>query len=257
MMKTGIFSGIEHRGRKSLSGWCAIHRLYIPFAVLSLSGCAVQRDFTMACNPCLTNACVVNAFDTAQLDGLFSKRRNSLQGYHGTWADRPSYAKMSLVDNAALRWGRAGRSLAVAYDRREGSCGWYTTLDGLDISAYDYLGFQIRGDAGGERLLIGFMDDMMKAYNVEPFIVGEAVDFLQGPVSPDWQLALIPLSRLSDTLNRAAMGQLVLEFPEQPPGRILIDEIAFYEDAGPQWINQGWRGSVLAWAQKMGMEVAP
>ncbi len=84
--------------------------------------------------------------------------------------------------------------------------GYYTGLANLDATAYTTLDLLVRGETGGEQLLVSLRD----RNNYEPRLsVG---DFLPGGVTTAWRWVQIPLAAFGPQLDRTDLTSLSLTF---------------------------------------------
>lgn len=102
--------------------------------------------------------------------------------------------------------------------------GYYTELTQLDSTAYTTLDLLVRGETGGEQLLVGLRD----GHDFEPRLsVG---DFLPGGVTTTWRWVQIPLRAFGPQLDRAALTSLSLIFDHNyapTSGRLYVREMRF------------------------------
>jgi len=171
----------------------------------------------------------VDDFETGQTQGLFEERKNRLDAFQGTWARRPSYSVMTKVLDT--RPGSVGYALRLEYNKVGGWCGWYTLLNGIDVSKYNTLTFWVKGEHGGERFDIGMADDKMQDFEIDAVYAGPVQAFLPQGVTTEWQQVKIPLQGLRSDLNLTRLGSLVLWFRYEGKGAIQIDDVAFAYDS--------------------------
>ncbi len=174
-------------------------------------------------------------------DGLFlvsdfsAGNRNTLGGYFNSFASRDSRADVSI--------GQAPdgvRALQVDCSRTgDGYCGvWIHTFDFgeqpedrvfLDISRFQYLSFWIRGSRNvGVQLKVA---DAAWERREDSLPVGDVGEFLPaGHVSDDWQLAMVPLDRLPDRVDRSRLASLVLQQTSPASGSFHIARLALLEN---------------------------
>ena len=172
---------------------------------------------------------LVDDFETGQTQGLFGERKNRLDAFQGTWARRPSYSVITKVLDS--RPGSVGYSLRLEYNKEGGWCGWYTLLNGIDVSRHNALTFWVKGEHGGERFDIGLADDSMQDLEIDASYIGPVNAFIPGGVKTEWQKVRIPLQSLRSDLNLTRMGSLVLWFRYEGKGAVQIDDVAFaYDD---------------------------
>ncbi len=181
-------------------------------------------------------AILVDDFETGKTSGLFGERKNRLDAFQGTWARRPSYTVITKVVDT--RPGSVGYALRIEYAKLGGWCGWYTLLNGIDVSRHNALSFWVKGEKGGERFDIGLADDRMQNLQIDAVYVGPIMAFLQKGVTTDWQQVKIPLQSLRADLNLSRMGSLVLWFRYEGSGAIQMDDVAFVYDAEVERIQR-------------------
>jgi hypothetical protein len=174
-------------------------------------------------------------------DGMFlvsdfsAGNRNSLGGYFNSFASRDSRADVSIAQAPD-----GVRALQVDCSRTgDGYCGvWIHTFDFgeqpedrvfLDISRFQYLSFWIRGSRSlGVQLKVA---DAPWERREDSLPVGDVGEFLQaGHVSDDWQLAMVPLDRLPDRVDRSRLASLVLQQTSPASGSFHIARLALLED---------------------------
>ena len=170
---------------------------------------------------------LVDDFEIGQTQGLFGQRKNRLDAFQGTWARRPSYTVITKVLDT--RPGSVGNALRLEFCKVGGWCGWYTLLNGIDVSKHNALTFWVKGEQGGERFDIGFADDTMQDLEIDAVYAGPVTAFIPG-VTTEWQQVKVPLQGLRSDLNLARMGSLVLWFRYEGKGAIQIDDVAFAYD---------------------------
>ncbi len=171
---------------------------------------------------------LVDDFETGQTQGIFGERKNRLDAFQGTWARRPSYTVITKVLDT--RPGSVGYALRLEYNKAGGWCGWYTLLNGIDVSKHNALTFWVKGEQGGERFDIGLADDSMQDLEIDAVYLGPINGFLAEGVKTEWRQVKIPLQGLRSELNLKRMGSLVLWFRYEGGGAIQIDDVAFAYD---------------------------
>ncbi len=176
----------------------------------------------------LPDPILVDDFETGQTHGLFAQRKNRLDAFQGTWARRPSYTVITKVLDS--RPGSVGNALRLEYNKVGGWCGWYTLLNGIDISCHNALTFWVKGEEGGERFDIGLADDTMQDLQIDAVYVGSIKSFLPEGITTQWQQVKIPLQSLRSELNLTRMGSLVLWFRYEGKGAIEVDDLVFAFD---------------------------
>jgi len=179
---------------------------------------------------------VVDNFDKGKTSGVFYERANTIGAYQGTWARRPSYT--IITKSAEQRRGDKGMGLTIDYKKEGGWCGWYSLLNGVDITGYNCLSFWVKGDKGQEKFDIGLADSAMQDLQIDAVYAGPVDLFLPAGVTTDWQEVKVPLARLGSQINLSSMGSLVLWFKYEGKGRIYIDDVIFKNDAEVQKIQE-------------------
>lgn len=135
-----------------------------------------------------------------------------------------------------LRAYRFQQQLLLDYNVNESGqfAGYFTQLPQSDLRAYTTLNLLVRGEAGGEQLLVGLRDGS----GFEPRVsVG---DLLPGGVTTTWQWVQIPLASFSSQLDRSAITTLSFSFFQNympTSGRLYIREIRLTGLATPTVID--------------------
>lgn len=179
-----------------------------------------------SCPPRLVNKWfVIDRFDGGNI--------NSLNGYFSAFAKAPSHA----IANIEAAPGEKRRSLAFSYFRRENNyAGFWVHLFAtkasinqriyLDVRNIPYLSFAIRGEKGGEDLLLKIADSSWEQKE-DSLPIGSVNAFLpRGRIDLEWQRAWIPLDRLPPRINRQQLASLVFEVAQPGTGRIFIADLA-------------------------------
>jgi len=171
---------------------------------------------------------LVDDFEKGQSSGVFYERKNSIGGYQGTWAKRPSYSIITKLSDE--RDSARGRYLAIEYKKEAGWAGWYTLLNNADISNYNALTFWVKGDKGGEKFDIGLADAKMQEFQMDAVYAGPIDLFLPLGVTTEWQKVKIPVSRVESQIDLNKMGSIVLWFKYGGEGKVYIDDMEFESD---------------------------
>jgi len=172
---------------------------------------------------------LVDDFQKGQSSGVFYERSNSIGGYQGTWARRPSYSVITKLTSE--KDPERGRYLSIEYRKEAGWAGWYTLLNGADISNYNALTFWVKGEKGGEKFDIGLADARMQELQIDAVYAGPVDLFLPVGVTTEWQKVKVPVSRVESQLDLTKMGSMVLWFKYGGEGKIYIDDIRFEFDS--------------------------
>jgi len=104
----------------------------------------------------------------------------------------------------------------------------------FDASPFTHLTFSIRGERGGEELLLQIAD---RAWEKEEdsLVVGEVASFLpDGKVQRKWQQGWIALKDLPVGLNEKELASLVFLVKSNGQGRVFVKDLAFTKKKGVQ-----------------------
>jgi len=185
-------------------------------------GCAPQHFETPVSTPVGSPFVIIADFDSGD-------RPNNIGGDFGSWDKDPEDATQSCragfdAENAD-GLNVDGFSLRLIYDvnsPNEAYNGFWMKLEGVDLSEYNTLNLDIRGDA--EK---GFTDRLkieLKSFEQKDF-------FYVGNVGSEWKRVKIPLKEFRKIKNFSAMNEFVIVFEDSmsvpKSGAILIDNISF------------------------------
>ncbi|MDH3297983.1 MAG: hypothetical protein OEM96_06880 [Gemmatimonadota bacterium] len=157
---------------------------------------------------------------------------NLLGGLFNAFARAPSEATVSV---AAAPDGR--KALGLSYRRQErGFSGvWVHLFDTtihparrlyLDARPFATLSLWVRGERGGERVLLKLADAAWETRG-EAIPLGELGEFLPtGRVEPEWQQAVVRLDRLPTHLDPSTLASVVLEALGPAEGRVFVSQLA-------------------------------
>ena len=195
-------------------------------AAISIAGVSSAAEQTASKDPPAT--ILVDDFESGATQGLFAERKNRLDAFQGTWARRPSYTVITKVPDT--RPNHPGNVLRIEYNKSGGWCGWYTLLNGIDVSGHNALTFWVKGEKGGERFDIGLADNRMQDLEIDSVYAGSIKSFLPQGVTTEWQQVKVPLVGVRSDLHLDRMGSLVLWFRYEGAGAVQIDDVAFVYD---------------------------
>ena len=102
----------------------------------------------------------------------------------------------------------------------------------FDASPFTHLTFSIRGERGGEELLLQIAD---RAWEKEEdsLVVGDVASFLpDGKVKKKWQQGWIALKELPVGLNKKELASLVFLVKGNGQGRVFVKDLAFTKKRG-------------------------
>ena len=100
--------------------------------------------------------------------------------------------------------------------------GYFSRLNGLDGSGFNTIDLLVRGEQGGEQLLVGLRDENGRESKVS---VG---DVMPRGVTSRWQWVQIPVHAFDAALDRSKLTNISLSFQEgygAPQGRVYIGEM--------------------------------
>jgi hypothetical protein len=158
--------------------------------------------------------------------------RNRLGGFFNAFQGSPSRSEVTLATSPDGR-----RSLKLSLRREaKGFCGMWVHLfdfsrppdrrEYLDASPFGILSFWVRGDAGGEELLLKIADVEWELKE-DALAIGRLGDFLPaGRIETEWQQAVIPLHRLPPRLVRTALASIVFEGAVEGGATVYIRQVA-------------------------------
>jgi hypothetical protein len=166
------------------------------------------------------------------LDDFHQGNTNRLGGYFSSINSAPSESRVT-IDFAPD--GR--QSLCFDYHQKApGFAGFWIHLFDfkrppverilLDATPFQYITFSIRGQEGGERLMLQVADhiwerkeDSLKVGNIEQFLSS-------GKIQQSWQRAWVPLIGLPERIEKKELASLVF-LAQQGEGKVYIGDVAF------------------------------
>ena len=163
---------------------------------------------------------------------------NRLGGYFNGFARSPSRAAVTII-----KVGDGPAALGFSYHNRfPGFAGfWIHLFDSkappaartfLDTSPFTHLTLSIRGERGGEELLLQMADRLWEKKE-DSLVVGDIASFLpEGRVEKKWQRAWIPLTKLPTDLDHKELASLVLRVKGNASGRVFLKDLAFTTTKG-------------------------
>ena len=158
---------------------------------------------------------------------------NRLGGYFNGFARAPSTSAVSIA-----RTPDDGSALAYSYDKAAGSFAgfWIHLFDFkqppaqrvlFDASPFAYLTFAIRGEHGGEDLVLHIADRAWEEREGSLPIADVASLLGGGRVETTWQRAWVPLDAWPPGLDTQELASLVFLTNGEGPGRVFLKDIAF------------------------------
>ena len=158
---------------------------------------------------------------------------NRLGGYFNGFARAPSTSAVSIA-----RAPDDGSALAYSYDKAAGSFAgfWIHLFDFkqpptqrvlFDASPFAYLTFAIRGEQGGEDLVLHIADRAWEEREGSLPIADVASLLGGGRVETTWQRAWVPLDAWPPGLDTQELASLVFLTNGEGPGQVFVKDIAF------------------------------
>lgn len=170
-------------------------------------------------------------------DDFHQGNTNRLGGYFSGFRRAPSESGVTIGRDPDGR-----RSLCFTYTQKSpGFAGFWIHLFDfkqppverifLDASPFRYVTFSIRGEEGGERLMLQVADvswerkeDSLKIGNVEDFLPS-------GVIGKKWQRAWVPIEKFPPQIEKDELASLVF-LSRGGQGRVYIGDIAFAAERG-------------------------
>ncbi len=166
------------------------------------------------------------------LDDFHRGNTNRLGGYFSSIIRAPSESRVT-IDKAPD--GR--QSLCFTYSQKSpGFSGFWIHLFDFKIppveraflnsTPFQYITFDIRGEEGGERLVLQVADCAWERKE-DSLRIGNVGQFLpSGKIQKEWQRAWVPLTRLPEGIEREVLASLVF-LAQSGRGKVYIGDIAF------------------------------
>lgn len=163
---------------------------------------------------------MVSDFDTKE-------NFNNLDGAFGSWNtfyyDPNQSCKDELTDE--VRFGDKGHSLKLTYDVDAPTSaynGFFTKLEGIDISEYNYVVFHIKGDKD-----LGYTTKIKVELKNKSQIGKTTID----GITDEWKKYTLPLNQFVGINNFRNMQEFVIVFSDvdvtKKTGAIYVDDIYF------------------------------
>ncbi len=157
-----------------------------------------------------------------------SSKRNILGGYTGTFGGTGGFCLESYQKgNASNVYEEGGYILKLVYNVNNGYAGYYSKLNGVDLTKFRRVSFYVKGAKGGEVFEIELGD----GENASKVDIRE---YLPYGASTTWQRVSIPLKAFTDVKNWTQMnGNYAVVFEQYlgtPTNSTLyIDNVIFEE----------------------------
>jgi len=164
---------------------------------------------------------------------------NNLGGSGGGWGSLPpnnlaTGTFITRVYNTNLDnvKGRAGFSLELIYDvsNSESSSGYFSKLEGKDLSKFKYLSFWVKGIKGGEFFKIELKNNGTDTDRNKAAVY--VTDYLDSGVTTQWQKVVIPLDAFANIDDWTSMNEFVVVFEnyQSTVNGSLLNSIIYIDD---------------------------
>lgn len=147
-------------------------------------------------------------------------------------SDAEAYCRAGYLKDDTLH-KNAGYHLRISYDvesAKPAFNGWWTKLNGLDLSAYEAISFTIKGDA--EK---GFSD----FFKIELKDKDRKIECIIEDITDQWKQITVPFTAFDgdiESMNWKKMTEFVIVFEDwrlkTKTGRYFIDDISFVPKKG-------------------------
>ena len=164
---------------------------------------------------------------------------NRLGGFFNAFARAPSEAMVSV---AAAPDGRNALRLSYRREERGFSGVWVHLFDTtnhparrvyLDARPFATLSVWVRGQRGGERVLLKLADAAWESRG-DALALGELGEFLpSGRVEPEWQQAVVRLDQLPTDIDLSTLASVVVEALGPVEGRVFVSQLALSVGRAP------------------------
>ncbi len=149
---------------------------------------------------------IINDFD----DGIVNK--NSFGGIANYFQSGGADCEVEAECNPDNVYGRVGYSLKLTYNVSpiDSFSGYWSKLEGADLSEYKYISFWIKGAAGGEYLKVEFKNNSADSNQNKAWVYID--DYLEGGVTTEWKKVVIPLDAFLNINDWKDMKELIFTF---------------------------------------------
>lgn len=136
-------------------------------------------------------------------------KKNSLGGFKGTFGGIGGFCLESLQKGKVSSvYDEEGNILKLVYNVNNGYAGYYSKLNGMDLTSYRRLSFMVKGTVGGEVFEVELGDGL----NASKIDIRE---YLPYGTSTGWQKVTIPLKAFSEVKNWKQMkGNFAIVFEQ-------------------------------------------
>lgn len=170
--------------------------------------------------------------DTLMVDDFDLGIRNQLNGVRNAFARAPSISKAKRIYGDAH--GAEGLCVRLTTRQAEaGHCGFWVQMcdrrndpiEYLDSIHWNFIAFRIRGQVGGEDLLVKLADAQWSA-NEDSMPVGYVSDYLPGGVKTEWREVVMPINQVP-RLKRHQLASISFKCETDREQTVFIDDIHF------------------------------
>lgn len=163
------------------------------------------------------------------LDRFNNYPKNELGGETGGFYDKGSVQTEILTDNDAFE--KEGKTLVIHYNvtNTNSFSGYYSKLQNVNLTNYNYLSFWIKGSISKEYLQVQLKNDKNETAKVAIW------NYLVGGPTNEWQKVVIPMDAFWNLSARNRMAEFVIVFENYQASEngspltstVYIDDIVF------------------------------
>ena len=158
------------------------------------------------------------------------EKPNNLGGGSGVFQNNATCSDSIYNGNPDNIYGREGYSLKLNYNvtNADSYSGYWSALNGIDLSSYHYISLWVKGEAGGEIFKIELKNNSASRNKAYVYLT----DYLAIGITTDWQKVLIPLRAFANLGDWTNMKEFCITFEYSanelhPSGMVYVDDIIF------------------------------
>ena len=158
------------------------------------------------------------------------KKPNNLSGGSGVFQNDATCSDSIYDGNPDNIYGRERYSLKLNYNvtNADSYSGYWSALNGIDLSSYHYISLWVKGEAGGEIFKIELKNNSASRNKAYVYLA----DYLAIGTTTDWQKVLIPLRAFANLGDWTNMKEFCITFENSanelhPSGTVYVDDIIF------------------------------
>ena len=155
---------------------------------------------------------------------------NNLGGGSGVFENNATCSDSIYNGNQDNVYGREGYSLKLNYNvtNPDSYSGYWSALNGMDLSNYKYVSFWVKGEVGGEIFKVELKNNSASRNKAYVYLT----DYLNIGIASHWQKVLIPLRAFANLGDWTNMKEFCITFENSanelhPSGTVYVDDIIF------------------------------